>query len=190
MSKPQSIGDDNKSSKYSLVKETYPLPGSVGDVVSKFAEILNLGFVQKVLVQIGQPIIVERYSKAAKGVELPSPEELPEPEEDFLADARNGKMVVLGLVSEPYSALHLAFLMMSRNVAKPVVIYVHTMDSLCKWMNCNETEFSVFNKNELFGVEIRESPAMPEDSLLLVGKSEMDTFSVKVLMDLPKKGNT
>lgn len=171
-----SLGDESRSLK--LVRESYDLPPVRKEVVGQFEKILNLGGVQKVVVQIGQPIQVDRFVSKDSLPELPEATEF-----DLFASARNAEMHELkGTDSlSSYECLFRAFYVISQKRLKPRALLVLSDKNLRKWLNIDD----LLDVTEIFGVETKISPSIPDETALLVASKTDDKDSIEFSVVIP-----
>lgn len=161
------------------IQENFPLPGKREDVVVAFGRLLNLGGVQKVVVEYGKPMQVTRLVPAAQLSEDLAPEELPD--DDVVNAARNSEMEEFTYEEELAPTLYLyhAFHALSLRKLKARYMVVNNFRALKTWLKANLV-------TEVFGVETREHKEIPDGVLLLVASSPEDadiiTFSLRLEM--------
>lgn len=171
-----SLGDS--SAQMQKVQETFPLPGNRKELVIAFERILNLGGVQKVVVDRTAPIKVTRLVMAP-----PSAGEVPEElqDDDIVSAARNVEMEEFSFIENlsPFEYLYHAFHTLSLRKLKARTMVVASITALQKWLKANYV-------SEVYGIEVREHKEIPEGVLLLVatGADDPETivFSLKLEM--------
>lgn len=174
---PATLGDSvfiTKRERHSLPPRT-----QIGKIVQ---EIIDEGGIQKILLQVGQPILVERLV-AQGSVEAAINEELeavPQIErEDIYYAVRNSDMEELR-DSEKFPALESlfrAFVLISHRRLRPMAFLVHSTDVIRAWMKLDQ----LFGLEELFGVPLIVAPAVPEGTVLLAsGSEEQVKFTVRI----------
>lgn len=172
-----SLGDSSASMR--KVQESFPLPSSRKEIVTAFERILNLGGVQKVVVELSAPIKVTRLVMAP-----PDAGEVPEElqDDDIVSAARNVEMEEFFFteVLSPFEYLFRAFHQLSAKKLKARTVVVNNMKGLQKWLGSPPL-------SEVFGVEVRAHKEIPDGILLLVAASAEDletvTFSLKLEMN-------
>lgn len=161
-----SLGEDDSDLR--LVRESYALPKDRKTLLTQIEGILSKGKVQKLTVQVGVPIKVERF--------VPSVEVLSESEEIVVQDlfdaARNAEIRNVeskdGISAWETVARVLALLYTDY---RPTAIIVHDAEKFLTWL-----DHPVRPVEYLFGIAIVEHPEMPEDSILLCGGTDpLDT---------------
>lgn len=175
-----SLGDDLEP-KRRLVREAHELPKQRKDLLGKFEQILSSGGVQRIVIQVGKPIVVDRIAKENEPPSVPF--ELPE--EDLFLAARNAPIGTAYVDPKwgPFEYLAVTFDLLAAHGAVPRAFYVDRVATLQEWLKrpC-ET---------LFGVEVRESGEMSPDSGLLIGvdpnDSELVLHSIRFEISIPKK---
>lgn len=177
-----SIGD----SPVFLVKkqqETYPLPKTRKEVLAAFERILNLGGVQKVVVELGSPIKVTRTVAAGSEV----PEELQD--DDLVAAARNAPMeeFIFSETLHPTNYLFRAFHFLSQRKLRARSMVANSYGSLREWLGVDKS----FDISEVFGIEAKTHKEIPDGTLLIVATPIDDpdvvTFSLRLEMNLERK---
>lgn len=178
---PPSLGDNVEEHKFRLVRETYELPKQRKDIVSKFEQVLNQGGVQKIVVQLGKPILVDRLAKAVEDSNVPF--ELSE--DDLWLAARNAPIGVPTFNENPTEYLFSVFDMLAEKGAQPRAFYVDKVKTLQIWLKRNPLSDTVCC------VEVRETGEMPQDAGLLIGvdpnEPDQVMYSVRFEISMPKK---
>jgi hypothetical protein len=178
---PPSLGDENKVN-LALRREEHELPsGDRRILLSKIESILNQGGVQRLLLQVGKPIQVDRLVRAE---ELPSPpEELPP--DDLLMAVRNGKMVELE-VRPDWDACRIlfqAFQELAKERLKAQRIYLSNFEQVQSWMKLGRSE----DLSQLFGVRTTLSSHIPVDAIVLAATAYDDdpatAFGIRIPVD-------
>ena len=180
--RPASIGDSKAALK--RIQEVFELPDTRSGVVSKFERILESGGVQKITIELGHPIKVERLVKAS---DAPEVEELQD--DDWLNAVRNGELQELDPAGkDPFVYLFQAFHLLSQKRLKARIILIHSAKELKEWMGLD----SFLDVRELFGVEVREHPDVPDQTAILISsnpdESDVPTFSLRLVFDKPSGG--
>lgn len=175
------LGDSK--SKLQRIRQVFDLPQDRDSILKRIQSILELGGVQKVVVEIGHPIKVERLIRPGDE----SPQELPE-DSDF-ERARNSE-VIEHLMEEgqnPFSYLFSAFQIVSGRKSRPKTLLVSDAKLLKKWLNVP----SMVVLSEVYGVTIKVESQVPEDVLLLLAEDSEDDgaglFSIRLVMDFQKE---
>jgi hypothetical protein len=187
--RPPSIGELSDFG-YVRVKDQSPLPAKRDLVLAELNRILGLGLVQKLVVEVGQPITYERLIKKGET----SPDLIAIETEDIYGAARNATM--MDFVTEEdryrgkgaYSQLFHAFQQLEQKGALPLGIIFRSYGDVRRWLGLSE----IFDLTTIFGVTTFQHADIPEDVFLLVGsdRGEPDVvkLSIRIPMDLPKKG--
>lgn len=180
--KPQSLGDADRSEKPKLilVSDSVPLPTTRKELVDQFREILALGNVQKVIVELAKPILFHRLVPENLIAEGQKPVE-----EDPLDGVRAGDVIDftprLGI--SPYEILFDAFGELSRDYL-PKLIVVGNYSTVRKWLKLPHTA----NLDTIYGVKTVQSSYMPEDAIILAGVSSSDpdriAYSLRIEVDI------
>lgn len=177
--RPPSIGDEG-TNNLRLVRETVDLPPRRDLVLKELERILNLGLVQKLTVQVGQPI---RYSRLVpRDIEIPDvPEEIESG--DLYGEARNRPIQdVKAKERNPFAILFRAFAMLTKEGLRPKAFVTGSLENLTRWIDPDgEADLSV-----LFGVELHMNTEVPDDVLLLLGneaEGAETSLSIRIPMD-------
>ena len=183
-SRPISLGE-TAAKKLKLIRHTVPLPGDRAGIIAKFAELINLGLVQKILVQVGDDIIIERFvdSEAVIDGTLPILTEL----EDLMAEIRNGEMIELEELDRPTEGLNQlfhAFKHFDADGFKPTAIIIPRYDIFAKWVDINDEDYGV---DTVLGYPVYESKELTDDTVLVTGTSPTGTFTVRLTMEFKKE---
>lgn len=171
-----SLGDASATMR--KVQESFPLPTSRKEIIVAFERILNLGGVQKVVVELSTPIKVTRLMVAPPDAG-DVPEELQD--DDIVSAARNVEMeeFFFSEVLSPYEYLFRAFQQLSARKLKARTVVVNSVPALQKWLKSTVV-------SEVFGVEVRAHKEIPDGILLLVAAPADDletiAFSLKLEM--------
>lgn len=156
---PPSLGDSAES-KYMIVREKIELPKTRKEIMAAIENTLNLGGVQKIIVELGKPIHIERMMRSEE-----APADLPD--DDLFVAARNAPMQTVPF-SSPLQAFALAFRMLRQESLEPMVLYVFSLQLFFARLNIDMPGRST-EGIEIFGVEVREHPEVPQDAALLLG---------------------
>lgn len=178
-----SLGDE-KSVEFRLVREEHAMPeGGRPALISKFAELVNKGNAQRVLVQVGRPIIVHRA--VPKEAELP-PAELP-PDDLFLA-AMNNSIEDVGGDRDwtPLRYFVTVFNTVDQRKLKARKLYIANYQQMQRWVGFG------WMSPSFLGIEVGISKDVPEDAVVLVasGYDEWDlstAIAFRIPVDLPIK---
>lgn len=180
--RPTSIGDA-RSGGYALVKEQYDLPSSHPLIAAEVERILGLGLIQKLVLEVGEPIRVFRFVKR-------DPNEPPLEEielKDLYNAARNTNMENFHFSGDPMRTIFEALAFMRRGEAIPKAFLCNNYNAVRRWL---ELPYN-FYVQHIFEVALFEEAEIPEDSLLLIGRDPADeevvTISYRIAMDPPKK---
>ena len=175
------IGDSR--SKLHRIRQAFDLPLDRDSIIKRFQSILELGGVQRVVIELGHPIKVERLIRPGEE----APQELPE-ESDF-GLAMNSE-VIEHLMEEdqnPFSYLFSAFQLISGRKSRPKALLIADMKALKKWLSVP----SMVVLSEVFGVPVKVEAQVPEDVLLLIAEDVEDEsagiFSIRLVMDFQKE---
>jgi len=184
-----SVKDLLATGRWKIQKEMVPLPKDRKEVVKSIGDLLDAGKVQKLVVQVGEPIRVERL--VPRDPNDDSPVELAE--DDYVSAARNGLLEELEIGDDVYAleALFQAFSVLSGHGARAVTIIFHSQVEMASWLGFDGPARNV---REIFGATIRFSPEIPDDTALLAGNADQDdpfiivTHSVKIPINIQKEG--
>lgn len=184
-SQPVGLGDSTKKAEYVITKEEYPLPDTRKGIIDLFTNVLQVGGVQKVVVELKKPMEVYR---AVPKDEAQGPTDSPE-DDLYLQVTEQSEIHEFNFSSNPTSHEHLfrAFSWMSARHLKPKAILAHSDRELRKWLEVDE----VFPLEEVYGVEVKTFAELPEDVVLLFGTAagqERADASLRMSMNLlPEK---
>lgn len=170
------------SGRWRLSRELYPLPPTRKEILSFIEEILEGGLVQRLVIQVDEPVRVERLRPIRQDDPV-DPADIPE--DDFLSAARNGVLEDLQFTPDldPFLAVHAAFSDLSKKGAAPVALIVADRGRFSEWLGVDDDGF-------VFGVRVRPTAQMPEDAFLLCGTTNPEdpftlvTHSIRVTMNL------
>jgi hypothetical protein len=181
-SKPAGLGDVKVALK--RVQDTFDLPDNRQGIVARFESILGMGGVQKVVVELGHPIKVDRLVKAGEG--QGEAKELPD--DDLMNAVRNGELVDFPQsIPNQFAYLFQAFYMLGQKRLRPRTFIVHSLDELKKWLQLD----AFMDVRELYGVEVIAHPEVPDYTGLLVAsnpdESDAGTFALRLTLELPKE---
>ncbi|TXH09036.1 MAG: hypothetical protein E6R04_09145 [Spirochaetes bacterium] len=175
------IGDSR--SKLQRIRQLFDLPLDRDSILKRFQSILELGGVQKVVVEIGHPIKVERLIRPGDE----SPQELPEESDFGLAMSSEVVEHLMEADQNAFSYLFSAFQFISGRKSRPRSILVADMKALKKWLSVP----SMVVLSEVFGVPVRVETQVPEDVLLLIAEDVESegggVFSIRLVMDFQKE---
>jgi hypothetical protein len=174
---PPSLGDEKKQS-LKLIHEEFPLASPRKALVQQFEAILNQGGVQKVVVEVGKPLKVSRYTASddVGPLEMKS--------NDLFANARNAEMQELdsaGLDSfHEYIFRAFGIITQKRLVARAFLV------SNLNLLRANLDVDKFWDLSQLCGVDVMPADEVPQDVLLLTaseaGEDEIK-LSLRMLMD-------
>lgn len=173
MAQPPSLGDLKPT--YVRVQETHPLPDNRKGVVAKFEQILDLGGVQKVIVELGHPIRVDRLIVAAS-----APEEAQVPDDDILSAIRNQEVLEFPPGKSAFEDLFKAFRLLANKKLQPALFLVHSLDELDSWLELEKFT----HLRELYDVEVRQSPGVEEGTLLFIASDLEDIGAVALTLKM------
>lgn len=188
MSHIPAIGE-NTAPKLRLTFEERPLPADRKKIVTAFEEILSLGKVQKVVVEVGQPF---KFSRLVPPDDLPLQGEPPPVEaqdEDIYALVMNAPMEDFLLESNLPFATHLmlAFAWLTDRKYKPKAFIVNAEDPLRNAFGINK----IVPLEHFFGLPLHKRMEIPQDVIVLAAASEdgeVITLSLRMLLtSLEKK---
>lgn len=178
--KPVGLGDVKVALK--RVQETFDLPDNRQGIVARFENILTLGGVQKVVVELGHPIKVDRLVKAGDAGEATDLQD-----DDWMNAVRNGELEeYVPTTKNQYQYLFYAFQTLSQKRLRARILMVHSVQELKTWLGLD----SFIDVQELFGVEVKAHPEVPDQTgiLIAVNPNESDAvaFSMRLLFEKEK----
>lgn len=181
MSSFPALGDSK--SKLQRIRQAFDLPLDRDSILKRFQSILELGGVQKVVVEIGHPIKVERLIKPGDE----SPQELPEESDFGLAMGAEVVELLMEEKQDPFSYLFTAFQLVSGKKSRPRSLLVSDSKILKKWLSVP----GMVVLTEVYGVPVKVEPQVPSDVALLVAEDTEDegtgVFSIRLVMDFQKE---
>jgi hypothetical protein len=184
-SPPVGIGDSTRA-EFVLSREEHPLPGTRKEIVARIETLLSLGGVQKLVVELGRPIRLDRMVDRNNLANPPADA----PPDDLLNQIRNGDLTEM--VTEkswtPYQVLFHAFSKVSARRMKPAAIYCRDFGAMRKWLGLPPA----FDLSQVCGVDGILSKDMPDDAFILAAVSYDETnvdsvLGIRVPMDFPKE---
>ncbi len=171
--KPQSLGE-GKPSNYELERDSRPLPSSRKEIVSAVEEILGLGGVQKLTIEIGSPITFSRF--VPKAVKDPSEVSSEDPYEVMVSNEIEEYSPEREF--NLYELLVRAFAMLTRKGFAPESMFVSKLAPIRKALGV-EADWDMEN---LFGAKVYRSNQVPEGVLVLTGTKEETKYSLRLLI--------
>lgn len=175
MASPLSLGEAS-TVPYTKVREVVELPKSRKALVSTFEAILESGKVQKVIVEVGKPIIVEKYVEG--GASGPPVEEV-DPNDYFMA-ARNAEIIEIAESARPLDMMLLAFEELYSRGLRPKVFLARSVPGVIEWLDLGRTKLQ-----SLLGVELVVLKDIPPDVVLLLASLESDPDVVTLSIRIP-----
>jgi hypothetical protein len=188
--RPNSLGDANALGLL-RVKESTPLPPKRELIIEEMNRILGMGLVQKLTVEVGQPIVYERLVKMDEA----DPNMEVVEKQDLYGAVRNAEIVDFREADDfrgrgPFGVVFFALQDLLSRGAVPTAFLSSNLPLVWAWMGLPlDTHFS-----HLFAVPVFSYPdkqLLPDDALLLIGGDVLDPDTVKVTLriaiDLPRK---
>lgn len=169
------------------IRETFDRPKDRDDLIASISRILSLGKVQKLVVEVNQPIRAERL--VPQDQEVPEDmKDLEEGHDDWMNIVRNGKLEDFpnrGMSSFQY--LFNIFNLVAQKRLKPKIILVHALGEVRSWL-----ELGAFVElTSLFGVEIATHPQVPDDTATLITEdpddADAEVYCMRLVFDKPKE---
>jgi hypothetical protein len=152
--------------KMHAVTESVPLPTNRKDLVQLFQKILELGRVQKVIVEIGHPVLFKR---------LVAEEDITEEtmkEWDPLDEVRAGDLSELPAADlSPMETAMAAFGLLEENQAIPSALLVGDEPAFRKWFG--------LKTNSFFGLQVMPSQGLMAESAILAGVDPEEPDNIK-----------
>lgn len=176
---PQALGAEEKL-KFITITDTHPLPSNRKELVEVFQEILALGHVQKVTIELKKPIVFQRLVPENLVTEGQKPVE-----EDPLDGVRAGEVADFNSPkSSPYEVLYDAFERLGQ--FEPKLIVVGNYGLVRKWLKLPHKA----NLDRIYGVKTAQSSNMPEDVIVLAGVHSSDpehiVYSLRIAMEVER----
>jgi hypothetical protein len=170
-----------------LIREDFPLPpGGRPALLAAIERVISGGGVQKLTIELGQPIKVLRRVRAdSPGEELP--EELYE--DDMMAAVMNAELDDIPIVQgvQPLEYLREAFTHFQQDKCVPKAVLVNRHQLLKAWLEVRSPGPITW----LFGVEVFTHKQVPDDVLILVGakadEPDVIAHSYRLEMNIPKE---
>jgi hypothetical protein len=188
-SSPQGLGE-TKGGEFLLKPETHPLPNNRKEIVARIETLLSAGGVQRLIIEVGQPI--KLYRLVPKDETLVSPPETAA--DDLWGRLHNGPIeeettaVLAPDYGNGYAALYFAFQRAEQRGMRPVVLFVASFQAVRQWLRMEKTS----DVRRIFGMDIQPQADLPNDAAVLAAVSydelNTDVYGVRVAMDLPKNG--
>jgi hypothetical protein len=154
---PPSLGDE-PATEYKTIVESHEMPGGGRKGLLAFLDRqLNIGGVQKFVVELGKPVLVKRKLKA----DQVGPEEVIV-DGDLFEMVMEAQMVEFAPpkgVTSPFTYLFHAFNVISEKKLKPRALFIPQLAQLNKMVGRTY--------GELFGVEIIEHKELPDGVMVL-----------------------
>jgi hypothetical protein len=184
--KTQSLSDDRSSDrKFVTVTDTVDLPKTRKEIVNAFQRILDLGHVQKVVVELNRPIQFSRLIPEDLLAEGQTPME--DDPLDAVRAAELDELTILPgvkfVIPSTIGVLFKAFEQLVENHYQPRMFVVGSYVELRKWLKLPE----LYDVTHLFGVPVKKSKNMPDDGLILSGVNPADperiAYSIKINLD-------
>jgi hypothetical protein len=168
---------------YTKVREVVELPKSRKALVATFESILESGKVQKVIVEVGKPIIVEKY---VEGMSAGPPVEEVDPNDYFMA-ARNAEIIEISESPRPLDMLLLAFEELYSRGLRPKVFLARSVAGVIEWLELGRTKMA-----SLLGVELVVLKDIPADVVLLLAslESDPDVVTLSIRIPIPAEEST
>src|SRR5512146_1009928 len=174
---PPSLGDETFGG-YVRARFSVPFPGGRTEVIRTISEILGQGGVQKITVEVGQPVVYEKLVKDDGTLEDVQAVDA----EDLFGAVRNSEIVDFQFRGESsYETLFNAFAHVSQRKLAPKAFLIHRWTQLRNWLGADVEEKPI----ELFGLEGHVHEEVPEDVLLLVAASKVEPDVVELSLRIP-----
>lgn len=188
-SSPQGLGE-TRGGDFLLKPEVHPLPNSRKEIVARIETLLSAGGVQRLTIEVGQPI--KLYRLVPKDETLVSPPEAAA--DDLWSRLHNGSIeeettaVLAPDYGNGYAAIFFAFQRAEARGMKPVALFVPSLPVLRLWLRLDQGS----DIRRVFGMDVHPQADLPRDAVVLAAVSydELSTevYGVRVAVDLPKKG--
>jgi hypothetical protein len=176
-----SLGDTNTAG-YVRNRFTVPMPEGREVLLKEFARIISMGLVQKVVVEVGQPIVYERLSKSDGAVS----DDLERIETgDLYGAIRNAELLDFkrkgssGFLETVFYAFR--FLQMHSDDLVPKAFMCGSWLTLRMMLGLAPDD----DISELFGVRVYWHEEVPDDVLLLVASTSTEPDVVSMSLRIP-----
>jgi hypothetical protein len=160
MAKVPGLGQGTPELK--IIREEHPLPNGRSELVAAFEGILKRGGVRKFVIELGQPLRVERYVKfdeVGPDVVVPT--------DDLYFAVRNAEIEVFSFDKDahPYNGATSLFYLFDKARSKglvPKAILINNYEVFYRWLGVSRKVESAY------GVDLAFHKEVPEDVLLFV----------------------
>lgn len=183
MANVPSLGDESRDKMF-LQHSERELPSQRKELIAAIENILALGKVQKIVIEIGRPIKFSRLVSNPIEVEEPTSVR----DDDVFSGVRNSEMMEFVFEKElPLTEyLFKAFGILTQRKIKARAFLVKNFDLL----RANLGVDVMWDLSELYGVEVLKNSNVPDDVLVLAASrhgEEDVVFSLRMLMTQPRR---
>jgi len=178
--RPPSLGDER--SELVLVRDSKPLPKSRGDILTEVSHIFSLGGVQRVIIEVGKPLLFDRLVAKAEVPDDEVTEEIPADAVDLYGAMRNNELLDFSVKgSNGHETLFKAWRLLASRKLSAKGFLVSDVALLRSWLDLGESD----PIDDLFGVPVFRHEEIPPDILTLVAVDAADIEDVKLSLRIP-----
>jgi hypothetical protein len=176
-----SLGDVSTAG-FVRIRHQIPLPEGRDNVVKEFARILSLGRVQRVVLEIGEPILYEQLQPGDPTVETVDLEKIEA--DDLFNEVRNTELIDFKQRGESgfFETLFLAFSFLSVRELVPKAILCSNWFLLRQMLGLDAGQEPV---EQIFGVRTHTQPEVPEDVIVFVACDPTQPHLVALSLRIP-----
>jgi len=163
--------------------ETYPLPGTIDEILDVLGRIMALGEVEHISLNEGEPIYVERFADMANPGGLDDPSFTDFTLEDMLARIPLEEYVAPHVGMSPAAQLFEMFLLVGAGTHVVTHVLCSSRVSLRRWLGMEEV---LADDYKLLGAAVVEVPMFPSDAVVVFGanRAGAPASEVKVALKL------
>jgi hypothetical protein len=175
--RPPSLGDEK--AELVLVRDSKPLPKTRNDILTEISHIFALGGVQRVIVEVGKPLLFDRLVPKSDAPEEETTEEIPADAVDLYGAMRNNELLNFELKygsMSGYEALFKAWRLLSARKLVAKGFLVSDFPALRDWLELGEED----SVDDIYGVPVFKHAEIPADVIILVAVDATDLESVKL----------
>lgn len=175
--RPPSLGD-SKGSGFTRLREQAELPAGRELILAELNRILGIGYVQKLVVEVGKPIVYERLVKSGE----PTPDLEKLEADDLYGAIRNNEIIDFSHgVGNSLKALFLAFRFLTGRRLAAKALVASDWAAVRRWLGLSENEDII----DVFGVKTTTHEAIPDDVIVLVACDPAEPDVVVLSLRIP-----
>ena len=175
--RPPSLGDDK--AELVLVRDSKPLPKTRTDILTEVSHIFALGGVQRVIIEVGKPLLFDRLVPKTEEVDNEVTEEIPADAVDLYGAMRNNELLNFELkfgAMSGHEALFKAWRLLSARKLAAKGFLISNLAALREWLDLGEQD----SVEDIYGVPVFKHEEIPADVIILVAVDATDLESVKL----------